>query len=63
METLVLILSEHRTLDKESNSIVLQKTITSWLTKELDHPTNDACAALSAQAFKINSCQTAAHKV
>ena len=41
-----------------------QKTITTWLTTQLNTlSTNDACAVLSAQAFKINSCQTAAHKV
>ena len=41
----------------------IQQTITIWLSSQLNTPTNDACAKLSAQAFKINTCQTAAHKV
>lgn len=43
---------------------LVKKVITTWLTAQLNTPsTKDACAVLSAQAFKINSCQTAAHKV
>lgn len=63
MKTFVLVQNEHQTPDKKLNSNILQQTITLWITKELNHPTKDACAVLPAQAFKINSCQTAAQGV
>lgn len=64
MESTNLLLIEHKlTLEKVTNDTYIQQIVTVWLTKELNHPTKDACAVLSAQAFKINSCQTAAQGV
>ncbi len=64
MKVLNLVLIERQFQISQAETVAaLQKTITSWLTKELNYPTKDACAVLSAQAFKINSCQTTAHKV
>ena len=39
----------------------MQQTITTWLTNQLNKHTNDACAKVSAQAFKIISCPATAH--
>ena len=64
MESTNLLLIEHRlTIEKMVNEPYIQQIVTAWLKKELNHPTKDACAILSAQAFKINSCQTAAQGV
>ncbi len=41
----------------------IQQAVRVWLTKELNTPTNDARAVLSARTFTINPCQAAAHKV
>ena len=41
---------------------ILQKAVTTWLTNQLNTPTNDACAEVSAQAFEINSCVMTAYK-
>lgn len=59
----LLLIERQLTSTEEANVNYIQQIIAEWLTKELNHPTNDACTVLSAQAFKINSCQTAAHKV
>ena len=60
-----LMVVEHaELLSGISGNAVLQQTITTWLTTQLNTlSTNDACAEFSAQAFQINSYQTAAHKV
>ena len=60
-----LILEEQRwRSQEEKRNHDFQRSITTWLATQLNTlSTNDACAELSAQAFKINSCQTAAHKV
>lgn len=64
MKRVTFILTEIRNLQLKSYiNAKIQQTTTTWLIKELNQSTNDACAVLSAQAFKINSCQTAAHKV
>lgn len=63
MKNLNLILIEQQLTDNLIYDTIIQKTVIVWLSKELHHSTDDACAELSAQAFKINSCQTAAHKV
>lgn len=64
MRKSALILIEQRALLSEKNIADTQQAITTWLTTQLNTlPTKDACTVLSAQAFQINSCQTAAHKV
>lgn len=65
MQNTILILEEHQWwLHEEKRIHDFQRTITTWLTTQLNtHSTNDACAVLPAQAFQINSYQPAAHKV
>ena len=45
MKVLNLVLIERQFQISQAETVAaLQKTITSWLTKELNYPTKDACA-------------------
>lgn len=52
MKTTHFVLIEHRPVqEKEESEAFLQRAVTAWLTKELNHSTNDACTEASVQAL------------
>lgn len=52
MKTTHFVLIEHRAVqEKETSDAFIQRVVTAWLTKELNHPINDARTGVSVRAL------------